>query len=453
MSFDAMIERFAKDAPVATMVRGLLANVLSPKQLDTIFRETACRQREDALLFSTVVGLLSLAVTKTHKSLHAAYQANLDQVKVAVKSLYNKVNGVEPEVSRELVRRTAEPMREIMAALGGKLLPGLGGCETRILDGSHLAATEHRLKELRTVRGGPLPGQALVVLDPRRNLIEDILPCEDGHAQERSLLLEFVELLKPNQLWIADRNFCTLLMLFEIALNKAFFIIREHAGLTVHLKGKRGHVGTTATCEVYEQIAWVEDVEGDRLEVRRITIYLNEPTEDGTCVIVVLTNLPSRIKSTAVADEYHRRWTIEKVFGELTLSLRGEIDTLAYPRAALLCYAIALLTYNVLSVVKAALQVVHGVDVHKQVSTYYLADEVSGMWRGMEVAVPAAQWRKTFASLEPPAMARKLKSMAAHADLRRYQKHPRGPKKKRPPRRGSEPHVSTARILTERLKC
>ena len=35
-----------------------------------------------------------------------------------------------------------------------------------ILDGNHLAATEHRIKELRDERAGALPGQTLVVLDP-----------------------------------------------------------------------------------------------------------------------------------------------------------------------------------------------------------------------------------------------------------------------------------------------
>ena len=40
------------------------------------------------------------------------------------------------------------------------------GYPIRILDGNHLAGTEHRIKELRALRAGALPGQALVVLDP-----------------------------------------------------------------------------------------------------------------------------------------------------------------------------------------------------------------------------------------------------------------------------------------------
>ena len=46
------------------MVRGLMANILSPVELNAIFRETAERQYESSLLFSTVVDLLSLVVSK-----------------------------------------------------------------------------------------------------------------------------------------------------------------------------------------------------------------------------------------------------------------------------------------------------------------------------------------------------------------------------------------------------
>jgi hypothetical protein len=453
MVFDGVIERFAKQAPVATMVRGLLANIVSAKELDAIFRDTALRQYEDELLFSAAVELLQLVVSKTQKSLHAAYQTHRQQLQVSVQSLYYKLNGVEPQVSRELVRRTAERMGQVVEALVGPRPRYLGSYRQRILDGSHLAATEHRLAELRRVRGGPLPGQALVVLEPEIGLITDIIPCEDGHAQERSLLLELADLIEPNDLWIADRNFCTVLLLHEIAVNQAFFLIRQHAALPCESRGPRRYVGRTSGGQVYEQPVNVPDKFGNPLLVRRITLELDEPTADGERTIHLLTNLPPQVKATQAAEEYRGRWGIESAFGELTLSLRGEINTLGYPGAALLGYALALVMYNVLSVVKAALRVAHGATkVDGQVSTYYLADEVAGMWRGMEVAVPAAEWKQHFAPLSPLDLAQQLVSLARHADLRHYRKHPRAPKKPPPKRRGTKPHVSTARLLAKRQR-
>ena len=181
MMLQGMIGRFAEQAPVATMVRGLLANILSPQELDAIFRETAVRQYEDELLFSSVVELLQLVVTKSHKSMRAAYRAHHEQLEVSLTAVYDKLNGVETQVTRALVRQTAERMRQVIEALRGPQPKHLGKYRLRILDGSHLASTQHRLKELRTIRGGPLPGQALVVLEPELSLVTDIIPCSTCH--------------------------------------------------------------------------------------------------------------------------------------------------------------------------------------------------------------------------------------------------------------------------------
>src|SRR4029450_9972645 len=43
------------------------------------------------------------------------------------------------------------------------------------------------LKELRAATGRALPGKALVVYEPALGVVTDVFPCENGHAQERSL--------------------------------------------------------------------------------------------------------------------------------------------------------------------------------------------------------------------------------------------------------------------------
>jgi hypothetical protein len=263
--------------------------------------------------------------------------------------------------------------------------------------------------------------------------------------------VELVEPFAPGQLWIADRNFCTTLVIHEAVAQKACFLVRQHAGLTVQEAGRWQAAGRTDGGRLFEQPATVADGDGNEVVVRRIRLVLDEPTEDGTREIYLLTNLPPKVAAATVAELYGNRWSIERAFGELTLSLRGEIDTLGYPRAALLAYAIALVTYNLLAVVKAALRVAHGAEqVQDKVSFYYLADEVAGTWRGMEIAIPARHWNGRFADLSPPQLASQLKQIAGHAQLRRYRKHPRGPKKPSPKRRGNAPHVSTARLIAQR---
>jgi hypothetical protein len=96
-------------------------------------------------------------------------------------------------------------------------------------DGNHPSGTEHRIKELRTTKSAARPGQALVVLDPAARLIVDVVPCEDAHVQERTLIGQLLKAAGAGEVWMADRNFCTTRMLFGIAQAGAFSLIRYHA--------------------------------------------------------------------------------------------------------------------------------------------------------------------------------------------------------------------------------
>jgi hypothetical protein len=175
----AMFQRFMEKAPVTVMVRSTLERVLSPESLDAIFAKSAVRQVEGELLFSSVVELLAVVVWRQRDSVRQAYQQARENFEVSVRSVYNKLNGTETQVCRSLVRETAEPLVEIVAALGSRRQPQLAGYRTRIIDGNHLTSTEHRLKPLRFTKSGPLPDQALAVLDPDRMLIID-LPASQG---------------------------------------------------------------------------------------------------------------------------------------------------------------------------------------------------------------------------------------------------------------------------------
>jgi len=188
------------------------------------------------------------------------------------------------------------------------------------------------------------------------------------------------------------------------------------------------------------------------LELRRITIELDNKTRDGDTEIHILTNLPNRIRAKVIAKLYQKRWRIETAFQELTVALKCEINTLAYPKAALFGFCVALLAFNVLSVVKAALRAVHGVEtIEDTLSGYYLADEIAGTYRGMMIAIPEKHWL-VFGSMTTAQLVKVLKELARQVDLEKLKKHPRGPKKPKPQRRRSKrvTHVSTARLLAKR---
>jgi IS4 transposase len=455
MMFSEVIDRFVEQSAVSVMFRGTLENAVTPELLDEVFAETAQRQRCGELLFSSVVNLLGLVATGMRKSVNEAYRAKKDQFTVSVSAVYDKLKGVETEVSRQLVRQTALRMAEVVKRLAPRREPLLRGYLTKIIDGNHLAATEHRIEELRTIGGGPLPGQALVVLEPDRMLVTDVFPCEDGHAQERRLLPQVLLTVEAKDLWIADRNFCTTGFLFGIAARGGAFVIRQHAQNLIYAEmGDRRKVGRCLKGMIYEETLRLVDEKGKFLDVRRVTIKLNKPTRDGETEIRLLTNLPKAVADArTVADLYLRRWTVEKAFQELDQALHGEIKTLGYPGAALLSFCVALLSYNVISVVKTALNAVHGTKAKREdLSGYYLAGELAAAYHGMMIAVPPTEWARHFASLSSTELARILKMLAAKVSPDRFRKNVRGPKKP-PPKRTSakrHPHVSTARILAQR---
>lgn len=445
-----IVKRFEEQSPVSVMARATLEYVFPAGFLDELFRETAQTQREGDLLFSLVVETLSLAVTSVRKSTHAAFEAKKDRLGVSVQSLYNKLQGIETSVSRALVRRSAERLWPVMRELNAPTRRLLPGYRVKIVDGNHLAATQRRLKELRTKTAHSLPGFSLVVLDPELRLVLDLYPCEDAYAQERSLLGELLESVAPGDLWLADRAYCTTEFLAGIVARQASFLIRQHGTALVEkrLLGTRRRIGRCSTGVVYEQA--LETRCGDLvLRLRRLTIELNEPTTDGETEIHLVTNLPH--KATELAELYLQRWTIENAFQELGQALQGEIQTLCYPKAALLAFCVAVYTYNLLSTLKAALAAAHDEVELADVSSYYLAEELAAIGGGLAIAVDPRWWTKTYADLTPRQLARRLVNLASRIDPKRFRKRIRKTRNPRPKRRGDyRAHISAARILNQR---
>jgi hypothetical protein len=230
---------FVEQKPLCVMARGILERLLAPERLDALFEQTAQWQYTKELLFSTAVDLLAQVVLGRKPSVHAAYQAMIDRIPVSDTALYDKLQHMELAVSAALVRDSARRATPLLSALGSSQTPWLAGYHTKIIDGNHLEATEHRIAELCTTWAAPLPGKGLAVLDQSIGAVSDILLTEDGQAQERSLLPDVLPLVQPKDLWIADRNFCTLKFLRGIAVRAACFVIRQHGTVQGELLGKR----------------------------------------------------------------------------------------------------------------------------------------------------------------------------------------------------------------------
>jgi IS4 transposase len=455
MILGPVFQRFINDSPLSVMTRATLEHTLSASALDALFDRTAERGYTRELLFSTTVDVMSLVVCGTAPHVQSAYQHLRERIPVSLKCVYEKLQNIELDVSAELVRSVASRCHGLITALGGTCQDLLPGHRVRILDGNHLAATQKRVRVTRGHSAGPLPGQCLAVLDPSTLLITDLIPCEDAHTQERALLEQVLPLVQAGEVWIADRNFCTVDFLQELSQRRAFFVTRRHGNLTVLPAGAYGPAVETDTGWVSERSAWV--CRGDQrvLQVRQVRVRLKRPTEDGDWEVELLTNLPPEAADAVqVAQVYLKRWTIEGAFHELTMALRCEVNTLGYPKAALFAFSVAVAAYNVLAVLKAALRALHGEEkVRTEVSGYYLALEWSLVYAGMMIALPAAEW-EGFGRLSAPDLAAYLRDWASRINLLKIKKAPpRKPTKAKTQRRKDKsPHLSTARLLDQAKK-
>jgi hypothetical protein len=449
-----IFDRFVQRSPVSVMVRGTLEHALPAEALNDLFERTAQRQYTQELLFSSLVDLMSLVVCGMQPHIQAAFKDQAERIPVTLKSVYEKLQRVEPGISAELVRFTAQRCSPLVRDLDGTREAWLPGYRIKIVDGNHLGASQHRIEETRSQSAAPLPGLSLAVLDPALMMVVDVLLCEDGHAQERSLFPELLSQVEADDVWIADRNFCTADYLQGIADRQGYFVIRHHANLTLAPVGDWGAETETETGWVSERTAWVQRDDQNVIQVRCIRVRLKQRTRDRESEIIILTNLPEEVTAAVVAGLYRRRWTVETMYQELTQYLGCEVNTLGYPKAALFAFCVALVAYNVLAVVKAALRSVHGeTKIENEVSGYYLALEISRMYAGMMVAIPEEHW-EVFQRCSRKEMACLLRKLAKGMELARYRKQRRSPKKPAPERTydKNHPHVATSQLLEERKK-
>src|SRR5947209_19034550 len=119
MLLNPVFERFIQGSPLSVMVRGTLEHALPTQALDALFEQTAERQYTHELLFSSLVDLMSLVVCGVHPHVQAAFQDRAGRLPVTLKSIYEKLQRVEPVVSAALVQFAAQRCGSLIQDLGG----------------------------------------------------------------------------------------------------------------------------------------------------------------------------------------------------------------------------------------------------------------------------------------------------------------------------------------------
>jgi Transposase DDE domain len=451
-----IVDRYAEKAPAALMFRGLFSRLFSDNVLDEVFSNYREKQVESPLLFSYLVGLLVPVISGSKPSVNAAHQSSENQV--SRQAVYDKLKGIETRVSSALVRSTVGELIRIQDKLNLRKKDIIPGFHTYVVDGKTYDATEHRLLESRRDSRAPLPGRAIAVLDTRHELFVDI-ECEaNAYRCERKILTPLFDRVESGALYILDRNFSDGDIIWRFIARKAYFVIRQHGACPAwrEIPGEKRiphRCSSTVGGKVFEQAIEVCLPNGTWVKLRRVTIELKNKTRDGDKTLHFLTNLPIRVKPVTICTAYRSRWKIETCLGFLSQSLNAEIRTLCYPGAAGLCFCIALVLFNMISTLKSLLE-----SKGKQpdplkpieLSYYYMTHEIAEYHAGLSITFDDHYWKR-YATMSLTEFTRWLASIAANADLKRYRKHTRGPKKPKPKRKftGSR-HIATQKLLEAR---
>jgi len=259
----------------------------------------------------------------------------------------------------------------------------------------------------------------------------------------------------PGELWMGDRAFCTYTIMAGWQGQGCCFLVREHstnAKLTACTPPLLQGQTETGTALEHLVDCHGPDPDASSIRLRRIELHLNKPTEDGETIVVLLTNLPEAVTTLQIANLYRRRWTIETMFQKIESILKSEIKTLGYPRAALFSFCMALLGFNILSTMQAAVEKQHQIEPSspEELSLYYVANEVRRIHPGMMIIVPPEHWA-ALRNLPLAEFCELLLRVAVHVKPYALRKTRRGPKKhvkKKPvPPSVAGAHVSTARLL------
>jgi hypothetical protein len=451
MSLPEAFRPFVEGAPCAVMARLSVEYLVDDETLSLLFAEHARSQYERQLTLTNLVDVMLDVACGIHGSPRSAFQARSDQIAASLSAFYGKLNRTELGISAAVVAHSGQKARTVIQAMQGLDSEPVPGFASYVLDGNMPAGTDHRLKPLRKTRAAALPGKLLALYECTTGVVAKTVLWEDAHSQERALLAELT--VEAGIHLLADRNFCVCSFMQRIEQSRSWFTIRHHRSSfpleRVEHVGKVRRCGRCETGTVSEQAIRVAGAEGRCFLWRKITLHLDKPTRDGETHIVLITNLPCRVKARIIAMAYRRRWTIENHFQRLTEWLHCEMPTLGYPRAALFAFAMSLVAGNALAMLIGAFRAVHGDALADNLSYAALADEIAGTDRGMMLALPPRRW-SFVRNLTPQHIGRLLNQVARHANLKRLRKTKRGPKKpRRNPNCTNIRHVSTHRILLQ----
>jgi hypothetical protein len=451
--------------PLAEAVLSLWRWVADPLFLLSVFTRHRGLGYEKEISFGVLVQLIADALLEHQGSGRKSFERGREQglLTASVQAVYQKLSRVPLGLSEAWLAESTARLRPVYpAAARLSVSPALRGLEVIIVDGKAIKRVAKRLKPLRGRKGGVLGGKALVALELRSGVVVAMATHPDGETNEAklipALLPQVREQVAGKRLWVGDRQFCDLTQPAAFATGADQFLVRYHPKTPFCPDATRpAPRGQDAQGRVWEQDwGWLgSDQAKHRRFVRRLTLY--RPGEE---TIILLTDLldATLFPATDLLDLYLARWSIERVFQQITEVFHLQTLIGTTPQGTVFQFAFCLLLYNLVQVVRAYVATAQARPV-PTISTELLFDDVHRQLVAFTELVPSEQVEPLFPVLLTEAELRaQLTRLLATVWTTRWLKAPCKKRKAPPPRtsiRGNQTSVYRLVITynKQRVKC
>lgn len=344
--------------PLAEAVWTLLRHTVSPEFAAALFdrhRGTGC---EAAIRFGTLVELVIDALIEHAGSGRRSFErAQRDgRLKATPRAVYGKLGRIPQRLSQAFLAEATQRLCQILPGGNPVALPAsLHEMQVVVVDGKKIKNLSKRLKPLRGISGKMLAGKAVVALSLNTQLAVAMEASLEGEANDApltpGLLTQVRELLPGLLLYVADAQFCDLTIPPKILEQGSHYLIRFSNKMRFY--PEKIQTGRDARGRaVCEEWGWLgAPREGERrLYVRRITLY--RPGEEDVSLVTDLLDAAA-YPGQDLLDVYLARWTIERVFQQVTEVFQLQRLIGSTPQGALFQFSLCLLLYNLIQVIRA----------------------------------------------------------------------------------------------------
>jgi hypothetical protein len=340
--------------PLAEAMWTRLRYVVTPSFASELFERHRGTGSERLIEFGTLVELVGEALTQHGGSGRQSFEAAKRDGRLAatVRAVYGKLGRIPARLSQAF-------LREATARLNAVLPASLREFHVVAVGGKNIKRVAKRLKVLRGHTSGMLGGKGVVALSLNSHLAIAMEASLNGDANDAPLcspLLEQVEALLPQAvLYVAGRQFCDLTIPPQIVQHGSHVLIRFSQKMRF-FQDETGQYASRTSADregrlITEEWGWLGIPSAkQRMFVRRIT--LSRPDEEDVALVTDLLDA-DQYPAQDLLDAYLQRWTIERVFQQVTevFQLQRLIGTT--PQGTVLQFSLCLWFYNLMQVIRA----------------------------------------------------------------------------------------------------